>query len=59
MAGACATGRLTNAPRDTHTQIIGFTHMRIADGVTTQLQLAGMLASMCSCALATGIAGKK
>lgn len=28
-------------------QIVGFTHMRIADGVTTQLQLSGMLAKLC------------
>ena len=31
-------------------QIVGFTHMRIADGVSTQLQLMGMLAKFCTAA---------
>jgi replication factor C subunit 2/4 len=35
---------------------IGFTHMRIGDGVNSRLQLSGMLAKLCSQALASGAA---
>jgi replication factor C subunit 2/4 len=32
---------------------IGFTHMRIGDGVSSRLQMSGMLAKLCKLALAT------
>lgn len=33
-------------------KVIGFTHMRIADEVTTQLQLTGLIAKLCGAMLA-------
>jgi replication factor C subunit 2/4 len=32
---------------------IGFTHMRIGDGVNSRLQMSGMLAKLCKLALAS------
>lgn len=44
-----------DAPEDTRLALIreiGLTHMRVADGLSSPLQLAGLLARMCRAAAA-------
>ena len=53
-----ASVHLTEALKLEYLREIGFTHLRIADGVTSSLQLYGLIARLCSLANAASVSNK-